>query len=670
MLARPRPLDTTRVSRHALPHGARLRARHDVSPIAALGALLSLGLLIAADAAWAASDVRVTVEESASLDVVVTVSAKRAPTFQVFTMPGAPHQFVIELPGQALEGVPVESSGAGLLLLDAHAEAQKKNAPARVVLAFADDVDYDASTSGGSLVVKFAHTGDMQVLLAAAEKRRAERDRLRTAKLEEERLAAERERARAEAEAAKLAQIEQKKREAEAARVAALEALQRAEQEKQLALAKKKLEEEQKRVAVLEAKRKAEEEKKRLEDEKKAALEKKRLDAENKKLALLAEKKKLEEAKRAAEEQKKKDEEAKRLAALDAKRRAAEEARLKVEEEKRVKAEAAAKVAAELLAKKKADEEQKKLAALELQKQAEEAARRRAEDEARLRAQDEARRVAALEAQRQADEARRAAALAEQRRAEDAARIAREQEERRLVEAENERRAEMQRRIAQERQLEEQKIAMARRAADERRREEERLRADPKQFAEVSTGERVARAPGPVEPGFGGTGGSIQGRAAPAEVRTRDRYVGPGSIDLAPPARYERFIPPPDEDSGWADQDSEIDETFGKSVLTQVLVQRVGDASRVGVRVDGGARYNVERHGTELTLVLFDARPASFDLRRALDARGLGANVVRVVPSVEEDDRYRVALNIELRRKAPIRLSQEDGVLWLSVADR
>ena len=161
------------------------------------------------------------------------------------------------------------------------------------------------------------------------------------------------------------------------------------------------------------------------------------------------------------------------------------------------------------------------------------------------------------------------------------------------------------------------------------------------------------RGPGPgasADPGFGG--GS----------------AGTRSIDLGRPARYERVQMPSDEEFGGGEE--EFDELDGRSVLSRVTVQRTEAGSRVGVRVDGGAKYDVKRRGKgQLVLTLFDTRAETLEVRRVLDARALDTSVMRVLPSVEEDQRFRVELLIELREQAPVKIGQSEGMLWLDVGN-
>jgi hypothetical protein len=56
-------------------------------------------------------------------------------------------------------------------------------------------------------------------------------------------------------------------------------------------------------------------------------------------------------------------------------------------------------------------------------------------------------------------------------------------------------------------------------------------------------------------------------------------------------------------------------------------------------------------------------------VRRILDARSLDSNVLRVLPSVDEGSRYRIELVIEVQQPQPVRATQEDGMLWLTIGD-
>ena len=138
-----------------------------------------------------------------------------------------------------------------------------------------------------------------------------------------------------------------------------------------------------------------------------------------------------------------------------------------------------------------------------------------------------------------------------------------------------------------------------------------------------------------------------------------------GSVFLTPPAGGGDDFDDDDDDD-----DDDLDESAGRSVLSQVLVQRTAEGARVGVHVDGGARYQVSRRGKDqIVLTLFDTRVEGLDVRRTLDARSLGTSVLRVMPTVEEDRRYRVQLVVETKGQAPVKIDQDGQVLWLGIAE-
>ncbi|MCC7073738.1 MAG: hypothetical protein IT383_20675, partial [Deltaproteobacteria bacterium] len=281
-----RTVSTTRFSRHALPPAPRLRHRSDLGVTPALLAAGALIMVLWVDSAFAAGPrgAALRVEESAELDVVVTVEASVAPTFQVFRLPGQP-RFAVELPGLAPDTVP-QISGAGALLLDAALEAAGKGGTPRLVLSFAADVDYDAVARGTTLEVRFSHHGDKAQLRAAAQERRE-----RAAALAREREEAA---ARVAAETrARADEAERAERGAAERRLAAAEAKRKADDDKKAALEKKRQDEEAARLAAADAKRKA-------DDEKKAALEKKRQEEEAARLAAAEAKRKADDEKKAA----------------------------------------------------------------------------------------------------------------------------------------------------------------------------------------------------------------------------------------------------------------------------------------------------------------------------------------------------------------------------------
>jgi len=148
-----------------------------------------------------AAPLRLAVKEAASHEVTLTVEADAAPTFQVYrggsTAEG--QQWVVELPGAAIADASLPI-GTTMLLVGAVSEGPRRG-PGRVVLTFADDVDFDAATKKGTLAVRFHHVGDKATLkaahaarLARLELARSEERRLKDAARRSEQEAAERER--------------------------------------------------------------------------------------------------------------------------------------------------------------------------------------------------------------------------------------------------------------------------------------------------------------------------------------------------------------------------------------------------------------------------------------------------------------------------------------------
>jgi hypothetical protein len=122
-----------------------------------------------------------------------------------------------------------------------------------------------------------------------------------------------------------------------------------------------------------------------------------------------------------------------------------------------------------------------------------------------------------------------------------------------------------------------------------------------------------------------------------------------------------------DEDS---EDEADIDETMGRSVLSQLTVQKTATGSRLGVLVDGGARYHVARRGRDrVVLTLLDTRARNLDVRRFIDARALGGPILGVGPTVEEDHRFRIEIVLDTRGRGPVRVKQEGLVLWVEVSE-
>ncbi|MCP4499983.1 MAG: hypothetical protein GY822_08490 [Deltaproteobacteria bacterium] len=152
-----------------------------------------------------------------------------------------------------------------------------------------------------------------------------------------------------------------------------------------------------------------------------------------------------------------------------------------------------------------------------------------------------------------------------------------------------------------------------------------------------------------------------------APVRRSSAFGGDVKDLRASPALYIRTEGPRKNESGFGGDDDR-DES-GRSALALITVKRDSRGhARVGIRVDGGARYSIQRRGeTELVVTLFDTRAENLQVRRILDARRLRTSILRVLPHVEEDSRHRVELVIELRKDVPTSVSEDAQMLWVHV---
>jgi hypothetical protein len=164
---------------------APVGVRSDLGPGGFLIAAAIMALFFAD--AVSAAPLRLAVREAPSHEVTLTVEADTAPTFQVYrgTSTSEGQQWVVELPGAAITdgSLPI---GTAMLLVDAMSEVPRRG-PGRVVLTFADDVDFDATTKKGTLSVRFHHIGDKVTLKALHAARVA---RIEQARSEERRLKA------------------------------------------------------------------------------------------------------------------------------------------------------------------------------------------------------------------------------------------------------------------------------------------------------------------------------------------------------------------------------------------------------------------------------------------------------------------------------------------------
>ena len=304
----------------------------------------------------------------------------------------------------------------------------------------------------------------------------------------------------------------------------------------------------------------------------------------------------------------------------------------------KAKAKKAEEVRLAALAQQQAEEERLRQEAFERQRKEEQ----RKAAEALLKKQEEERRLAALQ-KKQAEEARKEAerVAAEKKRQEEARRLAeqkrKEEEARRL--AEQKRKEEEARRLAEQKRKEEEALRVAQ--AEERRRQEEARRRQAQGNQRRIEVASVHRSP---QHGFGGQ-----------------------AVDIGAMSKFVRTQGPRADESGFGGGDT-YDER-GRSALSLITVQRnTKKRSRVGITVEGGARYSIRRRSDdELVLTLFDTRAVNLQVRRILDARRLKTSVLRVLPHVEEDARHRVELVIETRKGAPTSVTEEEDTLWIHI---
>ena len=341
--------------------------------------------------------------------------------------------------------------------------------------------------------------------------------------------------------------------------------------------------------------------------------------------------------------------EERRLKAIEAEQQATERERIAKEE-----AEQKAKIEAELRA---AAAERERLVRIEADQKARREAEQRAENE----------RLAKVEAERKAAENERLARVEAERKA----KIEADQEARRAAE-----------RLARI-DVEQKARREAEQKAENERLAKIEIEAERARAAKIEAGKAVALAQatsaraGEDDVGFGGKPGATPLRLARATPSREQGFGGGRTVELSPGVRYERVALPKDDDGyGFddgnddGDDDGAIDEAEGRSVLSQVTVQRTSGGARVGVRVDGGARYHVARRGRDqLVLTLLDTRARHLDVRRTLDARALGGPITRVSPSVDEDRRFRVELVVDTRGPAPTRIQPDGAMLWIEVGE-
>jgi hypothetical protein len=585
----------------------------------------------------------VRVAEQGETEAVVVIEADQAPTFQVF---GEGLSYTIELPGADLGRAKVKRPKGQLLVNTLKVDG----ASSRARLTFHGDVDYDARVHGRRLVVTFTHLGERATLEQLKSLREeVVRLRARKGKLDNE-----------SATSSKAAKAELARVEAEVQRLTKRKKLIDGEIEKR-AKARASADKE---LAKLTSRKGDVERAVKKGETRRVELARSNAQLENKASATRAEVAALEkERKRQAELGQKA---AARLKAIEADQAAKKTAFEK--ERKRLAAELAAEAKKikikESLAKLEKDITTKRAIVDKLNKQRAERAQAVADLEGKgrtlaaevenltqassgLRKRVEQDRADADRATKTAADAR---AQANRAREEAKAATSKRDGLRRDVKTLSQRHADLQTKVASlTRQQGDATASVAALQREERsaRRRLEQLKGDVKRMDRVA---RATPAPAPAPE-------RRPSRIAVAAPQTHG-FGGSKSIDLkrGPTNRYERA-------SEFLD-----DEEIGRGALSRITVQARGESSRVGIRVDGGAQYNVRRGDGEIILTLFDTRAANLDVRRIVDARNLGTNVLRVLPKVEEGERSRVQLTIELRdANEKIRLGHDDAMLWLLV---
>ena len=110
----------------------------------------------------------------------------------------------------------------------------------------------------------------------------------------------------------------------------------------------------------------------------------------------------------------------------------------------------------------------------------------------------------------------------------------------------------------------------------------------------------------------------------------------------------------------------------GRGVLNRLMVVRnKGNmGSKVGLRIDGGARFAITQQSpTSYLIKLFDTRAGNLKVRRILDASDINTTVLRLLPHIEEEQQHRISLRIELRKPTRIQTAQDGELLWLRFDD-
>lgn len=658
-------------SRRAITHLARLRARPDEDGAgAALYCAMLLGLVVTtllADTSHANRVERVALHAQSDDGVTLRLLAESPPAFQVFRIPGE-NTFALELPGSSLRDTQLEGPDDHPVLAQVRLDPRGKGT-SRVVLRFLADVDYEASAKGRELELRFRALRDVTALRAAYQERQNN--------------------VKPQITAPQAAEIQRKETELNA-RGLALEKKEMSLVQARQALDEQRRDFEKERDAVL-----------RLQKENAAKLDQSRAEANRQQQSLREQQIALQAREGAF---------ASETRAYDEKRQRDEQARRKTADKERLQAQAELKNMQQAMQEAKVSREKWMAEVHALQSQAKqmeteaekmkvdlanqnrdrqrmEASRTQLEkDSAREREtfvqkQQEFRaqqtkmqsdlvelekRLASLRAEtlretqsleRLQEERNRASQRAvdttgTKSSQELALWVAREEQSRQHAESlqaqldalrqqDHERKA----RDVQTNAVQQEQIALwDRQLKQERERFSERESAWQKREEQLknqvaSLQAKLSRdgnssAPPPGVTGFGGP-----------EVRERPAVM---------PTTNGRLF------------------EFGQGnrmggALHHLSVQRQGlFSSRVGLQIQGKIRYSVQRQRErEVILTLYDTYAANLAVRRILDTRDLGTNVLRILPRVVESEENKVILTIELRQAAAVSASSESGILWL-----
>ena len=653
-------------SRRALTHLARLRARPDEDGAgAAIYCVMLLGLVVStllADSAHANRVERVALNSQADSGITLRVLAERPPAFQVFRIPGE-NTFALELPGSSLRGTRLERPDDHPVLAQVRLDKHQKG-NSRVVLRFLADVDYEANAQGRELEIRFQPLRDISALKAAFVERQKGMKRVIAA-----------------AEANEL----QQKEAALHARGLALE-----KKEKNLAQSQREFDQqrrdfEKERDAVLHS-----------QTERKAHLDATRVSNERQletlrqaQRALAAQKEKLATEKRAYESTRKEQE---KLRA--AQRRENERAKTALRNTERLMQEAQAnsdkllaqvrslraeaeQIRADIAQQMKKREQMEQSSAL-LRSTAAAEAKSFAQKEQEFRARHDRSQaeLAKLESRLTAlrnESSKESATLAKLKKERE---LALQNANARALSQATQATTQQAADVAREKTLQEQlqrqqeKIASLRaelrerdqRIEAERARQNNELAAREQQIKQAQ--ERFLR----TQSAWQKREEQLQEQIASLEQKRVETARTAANV-----SRGTGFGGPQPQarPAAMPTTNGRLFE-FGQGnrlggALHHLSVKRQGlFSSRVGLQIQGKIRYSVERsREREVVLTLHDTYAANLAVRRILDTRDLGTNVLRILPRVVESDENKVVLTIELRQAAAVSASSESGILWL-----